>query len=63
MSNYINQYEQISSIMQNASNKNDALRSIGNIRYDSGPKIGQAAAKEIYNSFSKNHGEPGRRRR
>lgn len=60
MSNYISQYEKIANAYQQASNKNDAIRSFSEITHDNGNKISSETANKIYNAVRKYKGAAGR---
>ncbi len=60
MSNYISQYEKITNAYQQASNKNDAIRSFSEITQDNGNKVSNETAHKIYNTVRKYKGEAGR---
>lgn len=60
MSNYISQYEKITNAFQEASNKNDAIRSFSNIIHDNGNKVSNESAHKIYNTVRKYKGDAGR---
>jgi len=61
-STYISQYEQILHSYKTASGKNDAIRSIKEVQYDSGPHVSKDTAQKIYAKLAHDFGSIGRKR-